>query len=103
MPLDKAELIDALRAKLKNAPPLNYPILFDLKEDGPIYVDGTVHPADISETATVEPVTTLSMSIENFEKVLNGQLDPNMGALLGKIHISGKLGVALKLSSFLED
>ncbi len=102
MPL-KSDLIEQLAKKLKNAPPLNYPVLFDLKDDGPIFVDGTVHPAVISETITMEPVTTLSMTIENFEKVLNGQLDPNMGVLLGKISISGKLGVAMKLSGFLED
>ena len=102
MPL-KSDLIEQLQKKLKAAPPLNYPVLFDLKDDGPIFVDGTVHPAVIGETITTEPVTTLSMSIENFEKVLNGQLDPNMGALLGKISISGKLGVAMKLAGFLED
>ena len=103
MPLDRSELMDKLRAKLKGAPPIGYPVLFDLKDDGVIFVDGMVHPAEILDAPNAEPVTTFTLSSENFEKVLNGQLDPQMGALLGKIHISGKLGVALKLSGFLED
>jgi putative sterol carrier protein len=101
MPLDHIK--DALRSKLKSTPPLGYPVLLDLKDDGQIFIDGTVHPAEILDAPNQEPVTTFTMSAENFQKVLDGQLDPQMGALLGKIHISGKLGVALKLSGFLED
>ncbi|HEY1096910.1 MAG TPA: SCP2 sterol-binding domain-containing protein [Alphaproteobacteria bacterium] len=103
MPLDRSELKDMMEKKLKGAPPLGYPVLFDLKEDGQIFIDGMVHPAAILDAPNQEPVTTFTLSAENLEKVLKGDLDPQMGALLGKISISGKLGVALKLSGFLED
>jgi putative sterol carrier protein len=103
MPLDRAELKEMLEKKLKNTPPLGYPVLFDLKDDGQIFIDGMVHPATILDAPNQEPVTTFTMSSDNLEKLLKGDLDPQMAALLGKIHISGKLGVALKLSGFLEN
>lgn len=93
----------SLSDKLKIAPKIGYVIVIDLKEDGALTIDGTTHPAEVKDGAQDDAVTTLTTDTATFQKILDGVQDPNMAVMMGKMKISGKLGVAMKLASFLED
>jgi putative sterol carrier protein len=96
------ELTEALRKRTGQNPPLGYKIKFDLGDDGIIHWDGTTQPAEISN-ADGEADTVIRLSAENFEKLMNGALDPTMAYMLGKLKVEGKLGVAMKLGTLLGD
>lgn len=89
----------SLEQRLSMAPPLGYAVDLDFGDDGHVYLDGS----QVVDSLSADPDTTLTLSIETMEKILNGDTDPNMAVLLGKLKVSGKMGVALKLASYLEN
>ena len=95
-------MTEELRRRAARSPQLGYKVKFDLGEDGMILWDGTSTPAAISNEDG-EADTTIRMSAENFEKLMTGALDPTMAFMLGKLKVEGKMGVAMKLSSWLGD
>ena len=67
-------------------------------DEGMIHLDDTVSPTIVSN----EPLTascTIKLSIDNFEKMMEGNLNPMMAFMGGKMKIDGDKGVAMKLAS----
>ncbi len=76
---------------------LNSKAIFKFDE-GVIHIDDTVNPTVV--TNENQPAfCTLSMSLNDFEKILNGDLNPMMAFMTGKMKVDGDKGVAMKLSS----
>jgi putative sterol carrier protein len=100
MSLDSATA--AIRAKAALAPKLGYRVTFDLGADGIIYWDGTAVPAAIGNEAG-ESETTLTLSLEDLQKLIEGNLNPTLAYMTGKLKVAGSMGVALKISQLLED
>jgi putative sterol carrier protein len=95
-------MTDELRRRTAQAPALGYKVKFDLGDDGVIFWDGTGPAAQISNEDG-EADTVIRLSAENFGKLMAGDLDPTMAFMLGKLKVEGKMGVAMKLSSWLGD
>ncbi len=100
MSLDSATA--ALRAKAALAPKLGYRVKFDLGDDGIIFWDGTEAPPAIGNEAG-EADTTLTLSLEDLQKLIEGNLNPTLAYMTGKLKVEGSMGVALKISQLLED
>lgn len=96
------EIENKLREKLSYAPQLGAKIKFDFGDEGLIFIDGTQTPP-VMTTQDEEADTTFSCSLDLFEKIAKGQQDPTMAFMMGKLKISGSMGIAMKLSSILED
>jgi putative sterol carrier protein len=95
-------LTDELRRRAGQSPQLGYKVKFDLGDDGIIVWDGTATPPAIgNEDGEVD--TVIHLSPENFEKLMNGGLDPTMAFMMGKLKVEGKMGVAMKIASLLGD
>ena len=92
----------AIRAKAALAPKLGYRVTFDLGPDGLIYWDGTAVPATIGNEAG-ESDTTLTLSLDDLRKLIDGNLNPTLAYMTGKLKVAGSMGVALKISQLLED
>jgi putative sterol carrier protein len=92
-------LKSSIESKLKSAPPLGYIVEIDMDDEGKIYLNDD---NSVSDTTDKTPDTTLTISLDNMKKIVSGETDPNMAALTGKMKVSGKMGVALKLASYLE-
>ena len=92
----------AIRAKAGTAAPLGHTIQFDLGGDGVIFWDGTQSPPLIDNTAR-DAETTITISLDNLDSLIAGQLNPTMAYMTGKLKIQGSMGVALKMSSLLEE
>ena len=73
-----------------------------LDEGGIIFWDGTADQPAVSEEDG-EADTTLRLSEDNFRKLLDGNLDPTLAYMTGKLKVEGKLGVAMKINSLLSD
>lgn len=67
-------------------------------DEGVIHLDDTVTPVVVSnEDKNAD--CTIKMSLESFEKMMKGNLNPMMAFMGGKMKIDGDKGVAMKLAS----
>ena len=67
-------------------------------DEGVIHLDDSISPALIVNEEKVAPCT-LKMSLENFGKMMEGNLNPMMAFMGGKMKVDGDKGVAMKLAS----
>ena len=95
------DIVAKIRQKAIYATGFQARALFDFGDDGCVHVDATQSPIEIS-TENKEADVTLATSIETFGKILNGESDPNIAFMMGKLKIRGSMGLALKLNAFLE-
>lgn len=96
------EIESKLKEKLIYASQLDAKIKFDFGDDGVIFIDATQNPATLSNEDE-DADTTFSCALDVFKNIVNGTQDPTMAFMMGKLKISGSKGVAMKLSSLLED
>jgi len=92
----------AIRAKAALAPKLGYRVTVDLGSDGIIYWDGTGVPAVIGNEAG-ESETTLTLGLDDLQKLIDGSLNPTLAYMTGKLKVAGSLGVALKIAQLFEE
>ena len=62
--------------------------------------------AEMIETGTVEAAmirTTINIDLEDAVAMMNGELNPTMAFMQGKLTVDGNMGMALKLGNLLED
>lgn len=67
-------------------------------EEGTIHLNDSVQPTIVTNEESAADCT-LKLSIDNFEKMMSGDLNPMMAFMTGKLKIEGDKGVAMKLSS----
>ena len=80
----------------------NHTLKLDFEEDGILFVDATQNPPVVTKDDN-EAEVTLRTSIDTFEKILKGDQDPNIAFMMGKLKVSGSMGLALKLNGMLEE
>lgn len=97
------ELCKMLSERAEQHEALGYRVLFALTDEDDILWDGTGSTAIIGAHDDDEVDTTLTMKRADFEGLISGELDPTMAFMMGKLKVSGTMGVAMKLSSMLGD
>jgi putative sterol carrier protein len=71
-------------------------VKFDVEGDGVIRIaDGAVSTEDGDADCTI------SASMDTFQELFDGELDPTAAFMTGKIKIDGDMGVAMKLGQLL--
>lgn len=80
---------------------LNLIILFDLSGDGGGQWHATIADGvlDYGEGIIANPSATLSMDADDFEAMSNGDLNPMMAFMSGKIKVDGDLNAVMKFQS----
>lgn len=71
---------------------------FKFKEGGIVHLDDTADSTVVSNEEVEAPCTVL-ISLDNFDKMLAGEMNPMMAFMTGKMKIEGDKGVAMKLAS----
>ena len=93
-----------LEARLSTALPrlggLGAIVAFDFGEDGKFVVDARGAVAKLAGD-DAEPACTIKTSGATMAKLIEGTLDPMLAYTLGKLKISGSMGVAMKLAATL--
>ncbi len=98
------QIVDEVRSRATDLTDLNHTVLFDLGDDGKILIDATGDEVVITPNPDDdEAETTLALSTENAQKLVSGDLNPMVAFTMGKLKIFGSKGVALKLSSLLDE
>ncbi len=97
------ELVGEMTAQADKLKELNHSVLFDLGDDGKILLDATGGDVKITPSPDSDDAeTTLVLSSDNLVKLMNGDLNPMVAFTLGKLKVFGSKGIALKLSSLLD-
>lgn len=89
---------DRLRDALPKLSRLGAVVRFDLGNDGLWLVDASAgNPTLGEDDGDADAACTIKITGENLIKLMDGKLDPMLGYTLGKIKVSGSMGVAMKL------
>ena len=98
--MSEEELRERITAALPRLGGLGAVVAFDLGDDGKFVVDARGSAAKLSEEES-DPACTIRANGPTMLKLLAGTLDPMLAYALGKLKVSGSMGVAMKLASSL--
>jgi putative sterol carrier protein len=90
---------EAVKAKVGTDSGLGATVKF-ATDDGVIYVDAKQVPNVVSNDDK-DADCTIRLTLENFSKMLAGDLDTTLAYMTGRLKVEGNMGVAMKLSSVL--
>lgn len=89
------EIAEQMRPRVESSS-FDKSVKFDTGKDGVIVIDGT------SIGTTDAPTDcTISLSLDNLEDLLSGELNPTMAFMTGKIKVDGDMSVAMALSKLI--
>ena len=94
--MDMTAITETLRAKVGDASGLNATLKFDCGADGVAYIDGRSVPNTV-DNVNRDADCTIAITRENLAALVNGELEPATGFMMGKFKVSGDMSVALKL------
>jgi putative sterol carrier protein len=66
-----------------------------------LFIDGTKQPAVMS-SADDDADCTLSITPDDLQRILDGELDATMAFMTGKLKVKGSTSVAMKLAEALK-
>lgn len=96
-PMSLEELTDRIRKQMSEGAGLDATVKFAFGDDGVIFVDGVSSPNRVSNE-DAEAQCTILISLDDFTKLVAGELDAAGALVEGHIRIEGDLGVAMKLA-----
>ena len=97
------QVLATVNAQLTNLAGLDAKLAFDFGDDGVIAIDATQTPPVLCQDPNEDVDCTIRISIDNFEKLAAGQLNPMFAYTMGKLKIEGSMGLAMKIASRFED
>lgn len=97
------DIVAEMRGRTDKLKELNHTVLFDLGDEGKVLLDATGGEVKITANPdSNEAETTLVLPPESMIKLINGDLNPMVAFTLGRLKVFGSKGIALKLSSLLD-
>jgi len=95
-----AAVTSAMQERIGDAAGLDATVKFDFGDDGCLYLDGASEPCAISNEDE-DADCTIAMSLDDFKEMATGELDPTTAFMMGKLRVTGDMGVAMKLAAVL--
>ena len=96
--MDISAIVSDMQAKAASAAPLGNTLKFKMG-DACIFIDG--NNGNAVSTDDKEADCTISVDKDDFLGLMNGDLNPMMAFMGGKIKVDGDMSVAMKLQSLL--
>jgi len=98
MTLEK--IIEEMRGRVGAHSPLSAIIKFDFGDDGIVRIDGKASPTVIDNEDS-EADCTVKVTMDNFIQIAEGNLNPQMAFMTGKLRVEGDMSLAMQLGSIL--
>lgn len=89
-------ITQTIRAKVGDDSGLDATVKFVLEDEGVIFIDGKSTPNSVSNDDQ-DAECTITMTPENFEALMEGELDPTMAFMTGKLKVEGNMAIAMSL------
>lgn len=99
--MDLAGVTEEIKNRVGAHSALEAVIKFDFGDDGVIHIDGTTSPTEITNDNNDADCTVI-ISINDFLKLAEGDLNPQMAFMMGKLRVEGDMSLALQLGSILD-
>jgi len=90
------ELTKRVRKSVGDESGLEATVKFVFPEVGIIYIDGLSKPNSVSNEDK-DSTITVTVSRENFEKIIDKQLNPKLALMTGKLRLRGDIRIAMRL------
>lgn len=71
-------------------------IKFNFGQDGFLYIDGKSRPNQVHNTDSDSDIT-ITVSMENFERIIDKKLNPKLALMTGKMRLKGDIRIAMRL------
>ncbi|MBU6318366.1 MAG: SCP2 sterol-binding domain-containing protein [Alphaproteobacteria bacterium] len=94
--MDLAELTAKVQEALSGGTGFDKRVKFDFGAVGKLLIDGVGSMASNDDGAAD---ATITVAFDDFLKLAQGQLDPTMAFMQGKLRVAGDMGVAMKLQT----
>ncbi|MCS1351526.1 SCP2 sterol-binding domain-containing protein [Mechercharimyces sp. CAU 1602] len=98
-----AELTQKVNENPEGIQGVNAIYQFDLDEGGTYQIQFADGKAEQYEGTPLDAQCTMRLSEKNFAKLVQGELNPTMAFMSGKLKIDGDLSLAMKLQSILKN
>jgi putative sterol carrier protein len=89
------EVVEILAERIKAIPAFGKKLKFQL-DDSVMHIDGTTTPPTVTK-ADGPADATISVSVDNFSKLLNKEIKPMTAFTTGKIKLKGDVSSAMAL------
>lgn len=93
---DLESLTQRVRTSVGEESGLGACIKFNFGTDGFLYIDGKSQPNQVSNTDAPSDIT-LTVSMENFERIIDKKLNPKFALMTGKMRLKGDIRIATRL------
>jgi putative sterol carrier protein len=93
-------ILSAVTAQAANVAPFGAKLKFVLGEDV-ILIDGS-GDSNVVSTEDADAACSIITDTDTFTKLKNGELNPMMAVMSGKVKIKGDMGLAMKLQSLIQ-
>ena len=94
--------VEAIQSKLTellgSGAGLDGSLKMNFGDDGCVRIEGTEVTTDDTDADA-----TISISLEDAVAMMEGDLNPTMAFMQGKLSVDGNMGMAMKLSNLLDD
>lgn len=94
--MNLADCTAAIRNKVGADSGLGATLKFDCGDDGCVYIDGKSSPNSVSNEAA-DADCTVGITLANLAALIQGELEPTTGFMMGKLKVKGDMGVAMRL------
>ena len=94
------DLTNNLRDRVGDDAGLGARVKFDFGDDGMIFIDGASSPNTVSNE-DAEADCTISITMEDYQSMAAGELDPTSAFMMGKLKVDGDMSIAMKLQGLL--
>lgn len=98
--MDLQAATKVMREKVGSDCGLGTTLKFDCGSEGVVYVDGAATPNTVSNEDKAA-ACTIALSLDSLSRLLLNELEPTTAFMMGKLKVSGDMGVALKLQRLL--
>ncbi len=94
------QVTEGLRERVGEDSGLGATLKFDFGDIGVVYIDGAATPNTV-HNEDIDADCTISMTLEDFMSMVNGELDGTTAFMMGKLKVAGDMGIAMKIQSVL--
>ena len=91
-------IVENLTQVLSSGPGLDGSLKMNFGDAGMVRIEGT----DVT-TDDTDADATINISLEDAVAMMEGDLNPTMAFMQGKLSVDGNMGMAMKLSNLLDD
>jgi len=98
--MDTDALAERIRALADANPVFDKRVVFDLGGEGVIRLDAATRPPAVTRERG-EADATISVTAENLAKLVEGDMDPTLAYMTGKLKVDGSMGIAIQLGELL--